>query len=27
MVKPEGKDHLKDPGVDGKKMLRCIFRK
>ena len=25
--KPEGKNHLKDPGVDGKIILRRIFRK
>jgi hypothetical protein len=25
--KPEGKDHLGDPGVDGRIILRWIFRK
>ena len=25
--KPEGKNHLEDPGVDGRIMLRLIFRK
>ena len=25
--KPEGKNHLGDPGVDGRITLRCIFRK
>jgi len=25
--KPEGKNHLEDPGVDGKIILRRIFRK
>jgi hypothetical protein len=25
--KPEGKDHLVDPGVDGRIILRRIFRK
>jgi len=25
--KPEGKNHLEDPGVDGKIILRWIFRK
>jgi len=25
--KPEGKDYLGDPGVDGKTVLRWIFRK
>jgi len=25
--KPEGKNHLGDPGVDGRKILRYIFRK
>jgi len=25
--KPEGKNHLKDPGVDGRIILRWIFRK
>jgi len=25
--KPERKNHLKDPGVDGRIMLRWIFRK
>jgi len=25
--KPEGKDHLEDPGVDGRTVLRCILRK
>ena len=27
MRKPEGKNHLEDPGVDGKIILRQIFRK
>jgi len=26
MGKPEGKNHLKDPGVDGRIILRWIFR-
>jgi hypothetical protein len=25
--KPEGKNHLEDPGIDGKIILRWIFRK
>ena len=25
--KPEGKSHLEDPGVDGRIILRWIFRK
>jgi hypothetical protein len=25
--KPEGKNHLEDPGVDGRIILRSIFRK
>jgi len=25
--KPEGRDHLEDPGVDGSLILRWIFRK
>ena len=25
--KPEGKDHLGDPDVDGRTIVRCIFRK
>jgi len=25
--KPEGKDHLEDPGVDGRLILRWIFSK
>jgi hypothetical protein len=25
--KPEGKNHLEDPDVDGRIILRCIFRK
>jgi hypothetical protein len=24
---PEERDHLKDPGVDGRIILQCIFRK
>jgi len=24
---PRGRDHLGDPGVDGRIILRCIFRK
>jgi len=27
MGKPEGKNHLEDPGVDGMRILRWIFRK
>ena len=27
MRKPEGKNHLEDPGIDGKIILRWIFRK
>jgi len=27
MGKPEGKNHLEDPGVDGGIILRLIFRK
>jgi hypothetical protein len=26
-VKPEGKDHLEDPGVDGRLMLKWIVKK
>ena len=26
MGKPEGKNHLEDPGVDGRAILRCILR-
>jgi len=25
--KPEGKSHLEDPGLDGKLILKCTFRK
>jgi hypothetical protein len=25
--KPEGRDHVEDPGVDGRIILRWIFRK
>ena len=25
--KPEGKRHLEDPGLDGRIILKCIFRK
>jgi hypothetical protein len=25
--KPEGKEHLEDPDIDGRLILRCIFRK
>jgi len=25
--KPEGKNHLEDPGIDGRIIFRCIFRK
>jgi hypothetical protein len=25
--KPEGRNHLKDPGVDGRIILNCIFEK
>ena len=25
--KPEGKNHLEDPGIDGRIILRLIFRK
>jgi len=25
--KPEGRDHLEDPGIDGWIILGCIFRK
>ena len=24
---PEGKNHSEDPGVDGKVLIKCIFRK
>ena len=27
MGKPEEREHLGDPGVDGRTILRCIFRK
>ena len=27
MGKPEGKDHLEEPSIDGKIILRWIFRK
>jgi len=27
MGKPEGRDHLEDPGLDGRIVLRWIFRK
>ena len=27
MRKHEGKKHLEDPGVDGRIILKCIFRK
>ena len=27
VVKPEGKNHLEDPGVDGRIILSWIFRK
>ena len=27
MGKPEGKDHLQDPGIAGRIILRWIFRK
>jgi len=27
MGKPEGKSHLEDPGVDGRLILKWIFRK
>jgi hypothetical protein len=27
MVKPRGRDHLEDPGLDGRIILRWIFRK
>ena len=27
MRKPEGKNHLEDPGLDGRIILRWIFRK
>jgi hypothetical protein len=26
-VKPKGKDHLEDPGIDGRIMLRLIYMK
>ena len=25
--RPEGRDHLEDPSVDGRITLKCIFRK
>ena len=25
--KPEGKNHLEDPGIDARTILRCTFRK
>jgi hypothetical protein len=25
--RPDGKNHLEDPGVDGRIIIRCIFRK
>jgi hypothetical protein len=25
--KPEGRNHLEDPGVDGRIILKCIFEK
>ena len=25
--KPEGRNHLKDPGIDGTRLLKCVFKK
>jgi hypothetical protein len=27
VVKPEGKNHLEDPDIDGRIIQKCIFRK